>query len=215
MVGRCSGESIQGTPAEMPRSVRRGAQAHLRASMRRRLQRPGAVAAGVATEANPPRLGPAQAGLRATRRPRKEVARRRFGNDILSGAMATHVKVLGIIHIAFGSLGILGALALLMIFGGIAGIVGASGEEGAHIAVPILGGIGALLFFFLVLVSLPGIVAGIGLLGFRPWARILTIVLSAIHLINVPFGTAVGVYGLWALLNRETEDLFARPYVAA
>jgi hypothetical protein len=129
--------------------------------------------------------------------------------------MATHVKVLGIIHIAFGSLGILGALALLMIFGGIAGIVGASGEEGAHIAVPILGGIGALLFFFLVLVSLPGIVAGIGLLGFRPWARILTIVLSAIHLINVPFGTAVGVYGLWALLNRETEDLFARPYVAA
>ena len=38
-------------------------------------------------------------------------------------------------------------------------------------------------------------------------------VLSAIHLINIPFGTALGVYGLWALTNPETEQLFARPLV--
>ena len=50
------------------------------------------------------------------------------------------------------------------------------------------------------------------MLSFKPWARILGIVLSALHLLNVPFGTAVGIYGLWALLNRETEALFTRPY---
>jgi hypothetical protein len=26
---------------------------------------------------------------------------------------------------------------------------------------------------------------------------------------HVPFGTALGVYGLWILFNRETERLFA------
>lgn|SRR5690554_6891248 len=122
--------------------------------------------------------------------------------------MATHVKVLGVLHIVLGGLGILAGIAVLAIFGGVAGIVGASGEEGAHVAVPILGGIGGLVFLLAMALSVPGLVAGIGLLAFRPWARILTIVLSAIHLLNVPVGTAVGIYGLWALLNRETERLF-------
>ncbi len=124
--------------------------------------------------------------------------------------MATHVKILGVIHIAFGVLGAGFALLILLIFGGAAGLVGASGEEGAHIAAPLLGMIGTLLFLVIGILSLPGIVAGIGLLGFRPWARILAIVLSALHLVNIPLGTLLGVYGLWALLNRETEELFAR-----
>ena len=64
------------------------------------------------------------------------------------------------------------------------------------------------LFILVLICAVPGIVAGIGLLKFRPWARILTIVLSALNLFNVPIGTAVGVYGLWTLLNSETEQLF-------
>ncbi len=124
--------------------------------------------------------------------------------------MATHVKILGVIHIAFGALGAVFALLILLIFGGAAGLVSVSGEEGAYIAAPLLGMIGTLLFLVIGILSLPGIVAGIGLLGFRPWARILTIVLSALHLVNIPLGTLLGVYGLWALLNRETEELFAR-----
>jgi hypothetical protein len=58
------------------------------------------------------------------------------------------------------------------------------------------------------LLSLPGLIAGIGLVKFRPWARILGIVISALDLLSVPFGTALGVYGLWVLLSTETEALF-------
>ena len=36
----------------------------------------------------------------------------------------------------------------------------------------------------------------------------MAIVLCAINLINIPFGTIMGVYGLWVLLNNETERLF-------
>ena len=60
------------------------------------------------------------------------------------------------------------------------------------------------------LVSLPGLIAGIGLLKFRPWARILGIVVAILNLINIPIGTVVGIYALWVLFSRETERLFVR-----
>ena len=128
--------------------------------------------------------------------------------------MATHVKVLGAIHLVFGALGIVGAVVILGIFGGLAGLAGAAQDADAHLAVPILGGIGGLIAVVVLAISIPGLIAGIGLLQFRPWGRILGIVISAVNLVNVPFGTALGIYGLWALLNRETEQLFVRQEVA-
>jgi hypothetical protein len=58
------------------------------------------------------------------------------------------------------------------------------------------------------LISLPGLIAGVGLLTFQPWARILAIVISAIELPAFPFHTALGVYGLWVLLSNEGTALF-------
>ena len=73
--------------------------------------------------------------------------------------MEQHVKILGVLHIVFGSLGLLLALGLLVLFGGIAGLIGASDYSGdAHISIPILGGIGAFVFFVLLVLSLPGLI---------------------------------------------------------
>jgi len=126
--------------------------------------------------------------------------------------MTDHVKILGVLHVVYGALGILAGIVVLVIFGGLAGLVSvADHNEDAVIAVPILGGIGAFVFVLLLALSLPGIVAGFGLLGLRPWARILTIVLSALELMSVPLGTVLGVYGLWVLLSPGGEQLFRRP----
>jgi hypothetical protein len=122
--------------------------------------------------------------------------------------METHVKVLGVLHIVLGALGIFGALMLILVFTSTASVVAVEGDEGAAIAIPVLGITGAALVAFLLLTSLPGIVAGWGLVKLRPWARILGLVLSIIALILFPFGTMVGIYGLWVLLNKETERLF-------
>ncbi len=125
--------------------------------------------------------------------------------------MVTHVKVLGILHIVLGALGVLAGLGLLALFGGIAGLVNATADYGdARVAVPILQIIAWAVFGFLFVISLPGIIAGIGLLQFQNWARILTIVLSALDLLNVPIGTALGIYGLWVLLSPGAEQLFVR-----
>ncbi len=129
--------------------------------------------------------------------------------------MERHVRILGILHIIGGGLWLLGALTVGMIFGGIAGVLGFIGvhEPDATIALPIIGFIGTVLTVMLVIFSIPSIVAGFGLLNLQNWARILTIVLSALYLFKVPIGTAVGIYGLWVLLSPGAEPLF-RPRLA-
>lgn len=123
--------------------------------------------------------------------------------------MDTHVKVLGALEIALGIMGLFGAAVLLVVFGVGATMVGASGDTDVAVALPIIGLTGMALVTFLVLMSLPGIIIGIGLIRLRPWARIAAIVLSILSLTMIPFGTIVGVYGLWVLFNGETERLFA------
>ena len=122
--------------------------------------------------------------------------------------MDTHVKVLAVLFIVFSALGVLAALALMAVFGVGAGIVGASGDPDAALALPIIGLTGTALVIFMLVLSLPGLITGFGLLKLKPWARIFGIVLCAINLINIPFGTIMGAYGLWVLLNSETERMF-------
>jgi hypothetical protein len=130
--------------------------------------------------------------------------------------MVSHVRVLAILHIVFGGLGVLTAIFLMAIFGGITGFIGLSaGGDDARIAIPIIGGIGALVVMFAVMLSLPGIIAGIGLLSYRPWARILTLILSGFLLFHIPFGTALGFYGFWVLLSAEGSALFQRSPISS
>jgi hypothetical protein len=124
--------------------------------------------------------------------------------------MDTHVKVLGALQIALGALGLMTALLLILVFGGAAGIVGAADDPRSSIAIPIIGLTVMALVLFLLLTSLPCVIVGIGLLRHRPWARIAGIVLSIIDLMMIPFGTVVGVYGLWVLFSNDSERLFAR-----
>lgn len=55
-----------------------------------------------------------------------------------------------------------------------------------------------------------GLLAGWGLLERQPWARTLTIVLGCLNLVDMPIGTALGVYTLWALLPSRSEEEYRR-----
>ena len=124
--------------------------------------------------------------------------------------MTTHVKVLGVLYIVLSALGVASALFLWLAVGTASSIVGVAADpQDAAVALPIIGVAGTALVVFLLAISLPGLITGIGLLKLQPWARIVGIVLSAINLINIPFGTALGIYGLWVLLNKETEQMFS------
>jgi len=120
--------------------------------------------------------------------------------------MRQHIKILAVLYIVLGVLGIVATLIVFGVLGGVAGLVTATEDHEAAV-IALLGGITLLA---IVTVSVPSIVAGIGLLMLQPWARVLSIILSVVHLFNIPFGTALGIYGLWVMLQRGTQPLFTR-----
>ena len=122
--------------------------------------------------------------------------------------METHVKVLGILHIVGGALALLGAFVVFLVFGGVAAAV--RGDADAASALPVIGLTGTAGVVVLLCLALPGIIIGIGLYRIKPWARIWGIVFSILSLVAVPFGTLLGVYGLWVLFSNEGEQLFAQ-----
>ena len=131
--------------------------------------------------------------------------------------MEQHVKIIGILHIVLGAMGAMAAVAFLALFGGLAGFVGSMDHTGdAVVAAPVLGGIGGILFIVCLIFSLPSLVGGIALLKMAPWSRVFMLVVSVLYLLHIPVGTALGIYGIWALTKPETEALFARHrYLAA
>lgn len=125
--------------------------------------------------------------------------------------MKQHIKILGVLNIVWGGIGALAGLVVLLVFAGAFGIIGTTvrHEPDAAIALPIIGVVGGAISLFLLVLSVPSIVGGIGLLKFKPWSRILTIVVSAFHLLNIPFGTALGIYGLWVLCSPDSLPFLA------
>lgn len=116
--------------------------------------------------------------------------------------MKQHIDVLGYLYIALGVLGLLLAFFLLFVIAG-GGLLSGDLE-----AIAITGAVGTGIAVFITLLSLPGLLAGYGLLKRRSWARVLAIVLGALNLMNIPFGTALGVYTFVVLLNEEVSAEF-------
>ena len=101
--------------------------------------------------------------------------------------------------------------ALFLLIGGfvfilLAGIGVASGEREA---MAILGTVGTAVGLLLVVLGIPGLVAGAGLLARRSWARILAIVVGILGLVNFPIGTVIGVYTLCVLMQDAAAEYFA------
>jgi hypothetical protein len=128
--------------------------------------------------------------------------------------MRDHIKLLGILNIVWSSISIVIALIVLLVFGGLAGVLGivgaGSGDNSSSglLVAPFLALIGFFVVALLCIISLPALIGGIGLLKFRPWSRVFMIVISVLHLISFPFGTALGVYGLWVLLHQDARREF-------
>jgi len=122
--------------------------------------------------------------------------------------MATHVKVLASLFVVIAALLLVGAFFLPLVLGFVGTLVGTSGDPDAATVGAFLGLTGAVLSVVLVCLAVPFVICAYGLFKFRPWARIMGIIMSAIALTKVPLGTLVGIYGLIILFQKKTEELF-------
>ncbi|MBT3386096.1 MAG: hypothetical protein HN778_19080 [Prolixibacteraceae bacterium] len=116
--------------------------------------------------------------------------------------MEKHINIVAALQIGYSIFGIIIGLLVFTILYFVGDI--ANDNEAQYI----LAIVAKIIVVFVVLISLPGIIAGIGLFKRKEWARILTLIVSVLNLFSIPFGTAVGVYSIWTLVQPETMEQF-------
>jgi hypothetical protein len=118
--------------------------------------------------------------------------------------MEKHIQIVAALRIGFSILGLLIGVLVYSLFFFLGDFID---EADARIVFTI---IAKVVLVAIIILSIPGIIAGIGLLKRKEWARILTLIISVLDLINVPIGTAVGAYSIWALVQPEVVEQFKK-----
>ena len=120
--------------------------------------------------------------------------------------MKAHLDVVGWIDVAAGALftalGVLVSLGVLLFAPWFNGARPWRPEDAAVVMAVVLF-ISAVFF----VIGVPNLVAGIALQRGKRWARVLAIVVAVLALTSFPLGTAVGLYSIWVLTQKETEQL--------
>ena len=119
-----------------------------------------------------------------------------------------HVRLLAILWFALSALSVLGGVILVILANTLFLHLHGMGDPDAPTAFlhPLLTVVG----IFVIAKGAAGFLTGWGLLNREPWARIGSLVLAFISLINPPFGTALGIYTLWVLLPARAEEEYEK-----
>jgi hypothetical protein len=119
--------------------------------------------------------------------------------------MKKQVTVVAAIQIGIGILGFIGALVLYFALTFAKGVVG--NEE---IPSTVLGFLSIGLPLLVLFLATLNLVGGIGLLSYKPWGRILVIIVAAMGCLFIPIGTLIGVYSIWVLMQDGSIKLFQK-----
>jgi hypothetical protein len=121
----------------------------------------------------------------------------------------SHVDFVGVLFIVWGLLTILVGVSTLALGAAAVALITSSREGGAG---GVAAGITAVVFTTLAVIAIlwgsAHVIVGVPLRRRRQWARILALMLGSVDLLLLPYGTALGVYALWVLLNEKGKALF-------
>lgn len=119
-----------------------------------------------------------------------------------------HINILGWLYLVSSAFFLLvGIFALVFMV--TMGVIAQKAE--AFTVLSIIGITGTM---FIALLSLPGLLAGYGLLKRYSWARFLALIVAFFNLANFPVGSAIGVYTFVVLLQADIGQEFVSPKAA-
>jgi hypothetical protein len=126
--------------------------------------------------------------------------------ELRRSRVRAHVRLLGILWMAYSSLHVIGGVAVIVvaktIFNPAFHISGGPPPEITVWLQPLLLFVGLLLLAK----AAAGFIAGWALLQRERWARTMALIMGFIALLNIPLGTALGVYTLWVLLPSQSDE---------
>jgi len=124
--------------------------------------------------------------------------------------LSSHVDFVGILFIVWGALTALIGLSMLALgIGAVAIILSTSHAGGVQVAAGLTAATFATLAVIAIVWGAAHIVVGLPLRRLRPSARLLALTLGAVDVLLLPYGTALGCYAMWALLNEDGKKLFS------
>ncbi len=116
----------------------------------------------------------------------------------------SHIRLLGILWVAISALSLVAAVVLFVLGNAFFPHLQAIAND-PNVPVTFLCTLMNVLGFVVLIKAGLSCATGVGLIRREPWARMLALVMSFLALLSVPFGTALGIYGLWVLLPAESE----------
>ena len=120
--------------------------------------------------------------------------------------MTTHVEFVAILFVVWGALtAIVGVSTFALGIG--AASLATSNNGSAQVAAGLTAGAFITLAVIAMLWGAGHVFIGLPLRKRSPRARMLAIVAASIDLILLPFGTPLGIYALWVLLNERAKAL--------
>jgi hypothetical protein len=121
-----------------------------------------------------------------------------------------HVDFLSTLYLTWGAIFVLVAVAGLALAGGAFAIASSSGplRLGSDMAARLTGVTISLIAVIALVWGVLHAYVGRTLRRHRPSARLLALGLAIGNMILLPFGTALGAYAFWVLLNEEGRRLF-------
>ena len=122
-------------------------------------------------------------------------------------------RLLGLFFWLFTAFNILIVAIIAIVYVALFGVIFTQAPHKAGDPPPefIMGIIMAIFIFaliFTVLFSIPKVIAGYGLRKNKPWARIWAMIASIMCCLSLPFGTAIGVFGLIFLFSDDGKRYF-------
>jgi hypothetical protein len=123
--------------------------------------------------------------------------------------MQKHIDILGLLYVVWGGLFLLaGAIILALMLGAIALVPYAARGDVSGFAA----GLTAAMFGTLAVITLGWggihVAAGKALRDHQPWSRVVALLFGLLDVALLPFGTALGIYALWVLLNDDARAMF-------
>lgn len=120
-----------------------------------------------------------------------------------------HNKVIGIMHLIWGGFNALIAAFIVPLI--VAIMAGLSQDPHAPPeAKAIFGIFGFFMAAFMILFSLPSLIAGYALLKRKSWAKLAGIIAAGLTAMSMPFGTALTVYTIWFLCGQQGDQLYRK-----
>jgi len=125
--------------------------------------------------------------------------------------VTTHVDFVAILFIVWGALTALVGLSTLALGVGAASLATSANSSG-HVAAGLTAAAFITIAVIAILWGVGHVFIGVPLRKRNPRARMLALMAGSIDLLLLPFGTPLGIYVLWVLLNERGKALFGVRY---